>query len=174
MPLALSRGIWRAKSLSMQGKSEGFVREFALFDEAGTRALGARIAAGLKSGDAVALSGDLGAGKTVLARGILEGLGVSEPVPSPTFTLVQHYDTPRLPVEHFDLYRVEAESELDQLGLEDALAFGAALIEWPEKAGARLPEDALHVELEATGENNRRAKLFGPGRWAPYFPEGIS
>jgi hypothetical protein len=158
----------------MKGKSEGFVREFALLDEAATRALGAQIAAGLKIGDAVMLRGDLGAGKTVLARGILEALGVVETVPSPTFTLVQHYDTPRLPVDHFDLYRLEAESELDQLGLEDALAGGVALIEWPEKAGSRLPEDALHVELQATGENSRRAKVYGPSRWAACLPEGIS
>ena len=155
----------------MQGKSEGFVRDFALFDETATKAMGARIAACLKRGDAVALSGDLGAGKTMLARGILEALGVTEPVPSPTFTLVQHYDTPRLAVDHFDLYRLEADSELDQLGLDDALTNGAALIEWPEKAGGRMPDDALHVELETTGANSRRAKLYGPGRWAAAFPE---
>jgi tRNA threonylcarbamoyl adenosine modification protein YjeE len=155
----------------MTGKTEGFVRAFALSDEAATKALGAQIAAGLTVGDAVALGGDLGAGKTVLARGILEALGVIEAVPSPTFTLVQHYDTPVLQVDHFDLYRVEAESELDQLGLEDALTTGAALIEWPEKAGARLPEDTLGVELEVTGENSRRATLSGPARWALCFPE---
>jgi len=136
-------------------------------------ALGAQIAAGLSAGDTVALNGDLGAGKTVLARGILQALGVTEPVPSPTFTLVQHYDTPRLSIDHFDLYRLEAESELDQLGLEDALTGGAALIEWPEKAGARLSHDALHVELETTGRNGRRAKIYGPSRWASSFPEGI-
>jgi hypothetical protein len=155
----------------MKGKSEGFVRAFALSDEVATKALGAQIAAGLTAGDVVALRGDLGAGKTVVARGILEALGVNEPVPSPTFTLVQHYDTSHLPVDHFDLYRVEAELELDQLGLEDALASGAALIEWPEKAGARLPEDALRVELEVTGENSRRATLSGPARWAFCFSE---
>jgi tRNA threonylcarbamoyl adenosine modification protein YjeE len=165
--------MWRAKSLSMQGKFEGFVRYIALSDEAATRALGAEIAAGLTAGDAVALRGDLGTGKTVLARGILEALGVTEPVPSPTFTLVQHYDTPRLPVDHFDLYRVEAESELEQLGLEDALTSGAVLVEWPEKAGPRLPGDALHVELETTGEKSRRARVHGPSRWASCFPEGI-
>jgi tRNA threonylcarbamoyl adenosine modification protein YjeE len=158
----------------MQGKSEGFVREFALFDEAATRVLGTQIAAGLRRGDAVALQGDLGAGKTVLARGILEALGVTEAVPSPTFTLVQHYDTPRLSVDHFDLYRVERESELDQLGLEDALAGGAVLIEWSDKAGTRLPNDALQVELEATGETSRRAKLRGPERWASHFAKAMS
>jgi tRNA threonylcarbamoyl adenosine modification protein YjeE len=155
----------------MQGKSEGFVRAFALSDEAATKALGAQIAAGLTAGDVVSLRGDLGAGKTVLARGILEALGVTEPVPSPTFTLVQHYDTPALPVDHFDLYRMEAESELEQLGLGDALATGAALIEWPEKAGARLPDDALRVDLEVIGDNSRRATLSGPARWASCFPE---
>jgi tRNA threonylcarbamoyl adenosine modification protein YjeE len=163
--------MWRAKSLSMQGKSEGFVRNIALFNEAATKALGAQIASHLQLGDAVALAGDLGAGKTVLARGILEALGVSEPVPSPTFTLVQHYDTPTLPVAHFDLYRIEAQSELEQLGLEEALSDGAVLIEWPERAGSRLPDDALHVELSTTGAKARRAQLSGPCRWASAFDE---
>ena len=120
--LALRRGLWPAKSLSMKGKSEGFVREIALADEAATEALGAHIAAGLKPGDAVALSGDLGAGKTTLARAVLQALGVAEDVPSPTFTLVQHYETPQLSIDHFDLYRLVQESEIEQLGLEDALS----------------------------------------------------
>jgi tRNA threonylcarbamoyl adenosine modification protein YjeE len=155
----------------MKGKIEGFVREIALPNELATRRLGAQIAAGLSTGETVALSGDLGAGKTTLARAILRALGVREPVPSPTFTLVQHYDTPALPVDHFDLYRVEAESDIEQLGLGDALASGVALIEWPERAGSRLPLDALHVEMKIVGENSRRALLSGPARWASVFPE---
>ncbi len=77
-------------------------------DLAATEALGAQIAAGLAPGDAVALEGDLGAGKTALARAVLRALGVTDAVPSPTFTLVQHYETPRLRVSHYDLYRIEA------------------------------------------------------------------
>lgn len=164
--LALRRGLWPAKSLSMKGKSEGFVREIALADEAATEALGAHIAAGLKPGDAVALSGDLGAGKTTLARAVLQALGVAEHVPSPTFTLVQHYETPQLSIDHFDLYRLVQESEIEQLGLEDALSAGAVLIEWPDRAGSRLPADALHVELEIANERSRRAIVSGPAEWA--------
>jgi tRNA threonylcarbamoyl adenosine modification protein YjeE len=137
---------------------------YALPDLAATRALGARIAAALAPGDTVALSGDLGAGKTTLARAILASLGVSEAVPSPTFTLVQSYDTPRLAVSHYDLYRLKNENELDELGLEDALDRGAALIEWPERAGDRLPPERLTVQLH-TAADGRRADLSGPSRW---------
>jgi tRNA threonylcarbamoyl adenosine modification protein YjeE len=131
-----------------------------------TEALGARIARVLRTGDALALEGDLGAGKTALARAILVALGVHEMVPSPTFTLVQHYETARLTVSHFDLYRIKSESELDELGFDDALAGGAALIEWPERAPHRIPDDALHVHMVATGETARRVTLCGPPRWA--------
>jgi tRNA threonylcarbamoyl adenosine modification protein YjeE len=155
----------------MKQNCEGFVRDFILADEAATVTLGARIAAGLAPGDAVALAGDLGAGKTTLARAILEALGVAETVPSPTFTLVQHYETRRLSVDHFDLYRIERESELEQLGLDDALADGAALIEWPERAGAHLPSDTLRIDLEIVGEGSRRARIAGPSRWAAAFEE---
>ncbi|HXM00319.1 MAG TPA: tRNA (adenosine(37)-N6)-threonylcarbamoyltransferase complex ATPase subunit type 1 TsaE [Rhizomicrobium sp.] len=133
---------------------------------AATDALGARIAHVLRAGDTLALDGDLGAGKTALARAILVALGVSETVPSPTFTLVQHYETARLTVSHFDLYRIKSESELDELGFDDALADGAVLIEWPERAPHRIPHDALHVHMAATGESARRVTLRGPQRWA--------
>jgi tRNA threonylcarbamoyl adenosine modification protein YjeE len=156
----------------MQGKSEGFVQEIVLADEAATNALGARIAGGLMPGDAILLAGDLGAGKTALARAVLQALGVEESVPSPTFTLVQHYDTRTLPVDHFDLYRIEDESDIDQLGLDDAISDGAVLIEWPERAGSRTPEGALRIELEITGETSRRLKASGPIRWAHIFAGG--
>jgi tRNA threonylcarbamoyl adenosine modification protein YjeE len=165
-PLALRWSIWPAKSLSMEGKSEGFVREIALANEAATAALGTQIAAALKPGDVVALAGDLGAGKTTLARAMLRALGVGEDVPSPTFTLVQHYESPRLNIDHFDLYRIEDESEVEQLGLEEALHDGAALIEWPERAGTRLPPEILRIELEIAGAHSRRAIVSGPEEWA--------
>ena len=148
----------------MGEQSTLFQAIFPLPDLAATGALGARIAAALKPGDAVALAGDLGAGKTTLARAILAGLGVSEAVPSPTFTLVQGYDTPRLSVSHFDLYRLKNAAEMDELGLEDALEHGAALIEWPERAENRLPKNRLTVELRLEGDS-RRAALSGPARW---------
>ena len=135
----------------------------ALPDLAATAALGAAIANQLAPGDAVLLKGDLGSGKTTLARAILTALGVDETVPSPTFTLVQAYETPRFPVSHYDLYRLKRPSELDELGLDEALDGGAALIEWPERAEDRLPPDALSVHLLADQE--RRATLAGPARW---------
>ena len=136
----------------------------ALPDLAATAILGAAIAARLSRGDAVLLKGDLGSGKTTLARAILAALGVTENVPSPTFTLVQSYETPALTISHYDLYRLKSAREMDELGLEEALEFGAALVEWPERAEARLPKTRLTVELMAEGDG-RRAALSGPKRW---------
>jgi tRNA threonylcarbamoyl adenosine modification protein YjeE len=141
--------------------ADGFRMEMALPDLAATAALGARIAAVLRPGDLVALAGDLGAGKTTLARAILAALGVDESVPSPTFTLVQSYRTARFPVGHYDLYRLKSPSEIAELGLEEALEDGAALVEWPERAP--LPE-GLSVQLDYDGAN-RRAILEGSARW---------
>ncbi len=149
----------------MNAKSQAFTMSVLLTDLAATEALGARIAAGLGIGDAVALRGDLGAGKTTLARAILRTLGVVESVPSPTFTLVQTYETPGLAVRHYDFYRIQNPREVDELGLDDALEEGAVLIEWPENAADRLPGDALHVVLTATGPLSRRADIAGPARW---------
>lgn len=132
-------------------------------DLAATAALGGAIAGRLTRGDVVLLQGDLGSGKTTLARAILTALGVKETVPSPTFTLVQPYDTPHLAVSHYDLYRLKRASELEELGLDEALENGAALIEWPERAEGRLPQDALTVQLQA--EPERRAILEGSKRW---------
>jgi tRNA threonylcarbamoyl adenosine modification protein YjeE len=148
-----------------------FARRIALPDPAATVALGGRIAAGLADGDAVALEGDLGAGKTTLARAILRALGVTEDVPSPTFTLVQIYETPRLTVRHYDLYRIENASEMDELGLDDALVEGAALIEWPERGEGRLPSDMLHIALAASGPDARMATINGPAKWAKVFED---
>jgi tRNA threonylcarbamoyladenosine biosynthesis protein TsaE len=147
-------------------KEAPFSLEISIPSPGETAVLGARIAALLSPGDAVALEGDLGAGKTTLARAILEALGFGETVPSPTFTLVQRYETPHLAVAHFDLYRVEREEEIDELGLDEALTEGAVLIEWPERAGSRLPADALHVQLAIIDETSRRARISGPSRWA--------
>jgi tRNA threonylcarbamoyladenosine biosynthesis protein TsaE len=155
----------------MTKDSQPFARAIALPDLAATEALGARIAAGLSVGDTIALEGDLGAGKTTLARAILRALGVREDVPSPTFTLVQLYETPRLNVRHYDLYRIESPDEIEELGLDDALAEGAALIEWPERAYGRLPVDMLHVVLATTGADSRSALLTGPMKWAGHFRE---
>ena len=153
----------------MQGRIEGLTKALALADLKAMDTLGARIAGALARGDCVALEGDLGAGKTTLARAILRALGVTEIVPSPSFTLVQAYETARLPVRHFDLYRIENIAELDELGLDEALDEGTVLIEWPERAPGRLPQDTLHVALSIAGETARSAHLSGPSRWGALF-----
>ncbi len=154
--------------------SLAFARTLSLPDVAATRALGARIAAGLSAGDLVALEGDLGAGKTTLARAILRSLGVREDVPSPTFTLVQLYETPGLTVRHYDLYRIENANEIAELGIDEAVEDGAALVEWPERAGGRLPGALLHVGLQATEADSRTASLSGPAKWTRIFEESLT
>ena len=139
----------------------GRVIERHLPDEQGTSRLGEDIAAALKAGDIVALQGDLGAGKTTLARAIIRSLA-GDPaleVPSPTFTLVQAYDT-RIPVYHFDLYRLGSPEELEELGLDEAAVSGVVLIEWPERAGNRI-SGAVTVALREESEG-RQAEISGP------------
>ncbi len=145
--------------------SPTFRAETALPDLGATALLAARIAPRLRAGDAVALWGDLGAGKTSLAREILRTLGVTEDVPSPTFTLVQNYETPRLAVAHYDLYRLKVARELDELGFREALEDGAVLVEWPQRAPDYLPDETLHLRLSMDGDG-RRVKITGPERWA--------
>ncbi len=131
-----------------------------LADEGATEALGAALAERLKPGDVVGLKGELGAGKTTLARAILRA-AAGDPdlvVPSPTFTLVEVYDTPRGTYWHFDLYRLEAPEQVYELGWEEALAGGIVLIEWPERLGALLPRH-LAVNLEVADDGGRRAQL---------------
>ncbi len=129
-----------------------------------TRAIGERLGRRLRPEDLVLLHGDLGAGKTTLVQGIARGLGVAEPVQSPTFTLVNEHDG-RTPDErpirlyHLDLYRlVGDDTELDSFGFDDFLApaDGVGLVEWPERAAARLPESYLLVRLDTLGEGKRR------------------
>jgi tRNA threonylcarbamoyladenosine biosynthesis protein TsaE len=156
----------------MDAKPGTFKATILLESLADTASLAARIAAGIGSGDAVTLEGDLGAGKTALARAILRSLGVQENVPSPTFTLVQQYETPRFPVFHYDLYRIEDASELAELALDEALTEGVALIEWPDRMPS-MPESALRVHLELMNDGGRRADIAGPARWAEFFAGGL-
>ena len=119
-------------------------------------------------GDLIALWGDLGAGKTAFARGFIharqEAAGLArEEVPSPTFTLVQLYEMPGGSVWHFDLYRLGNPAEIHELGLDDALAEGITLIEWPERLGPLLPEDRLDLSLAAAPDEGRTARLLGWG-----------
>lgn len=133
-----------------------------LANEDATRAAGAALAPLLRAGDVVALHGDLGAGKTTLSRGLISALmGTPTEVPSPTYTLVQTYDTPEFALFHFDLYRLESPDELIELGWDDTQT-GLALIEWPMKAGPRLPRWRLDVYL-AAHEDGRKLTLEGQG-----------
>ncbi len=137
-----------------------------LADEAATERLGAALAARLRPRDVVALEGDLGAGKTTLARAILRA-AAGDPaliVPSPTFTLVEIYETPGASWWHFDLYRLEQPEQVFELGWEDARAEGVALVEWAERLGPLLPRDRLTVRLAIEGEG-RRATLEGEARF---------
>ena len=123
-----------------------------LENEAATLLLAEDIALALAPGDCLTLSGDLGAGKSTLARGIIRAIAGDDrlEVPSPTFTLVQSYDL-RVPVSHFDLYRLGSADELDELGLDETLETGAALIKWPERAEGTLPGDAVSLTLTGSG-----------------------
>jgi tRNA threonylcarbamoyladenosine biosynthesis protein TsaE len=144
------------------------VRSLFLPDEAANEPLGARIAAALAPRALVAVPGEYGAGKTCLARAVIAGLmGAPEEVPSPTFTLVQTYDTPKGPLWHFDLYRLSAPDEVWELGFEEALAEGMSLIEWPERLGRLLPAPRLDLTLRfADQPGARHADLVGHGHWA--------
>ena len=139
----------------------------SLPDEAATERLGAALAGRLRARDVVALEGGLGAGKTTLARAILRAAAddAALVVPSPTFTLVEVYDTAKGVFWHFDLYRLEEAQQVFELGWEDARADGIVLVEWAERLGMLLPEERLIVTLAIEGEG-RRATLQGEDRLA--------
>jgi tRNA threonylcarbamoyladenosine biosynthesis protein TsaE len=134
-----------------------------------TEAFGCRIAPLLRAGDAITLYGDLGAGKTTLARGILRGLGFEGEVASPTYPIVQAYEELTPPLWHLDLYRIENPSELEELGLEEARPDVALLIEWPERLGAGLWSDALRLTLTREGEGRALTALV-PTAWKSRWP----
>jgi tRNA threonylcarbamoyladenosine biosynthesis protein TsaE len=139
---------------------------FFLPDEAATERLGASLATRLRPRDVVALQGGLGVGKTTLARAILRAAS-GDPaliVPSPTFTLVEVYDTPVGVFWHFDLYRLEQPEQVFELGWEEARADGVALVEWAERLDTLLPRERLTVTLAMEGDG-RRADLQGEARF---------
>jgi tRNA threonylcarbamoyl adenosine modification protein YjeE len=144
----------------------------ALPDEHATRRLAIDIANTLEAGDVVTLSGDLGAGKTTLARTLIRYLAddPSIEVPSPTFTLMQTYDLPQFPLVHVDLYRVSGAAELAELGFDDLPERAAVLLEWPDRAEGLLPPDRLDVSLTLAPKLKlefRHARITGYGALAP-------
>jgi tRNA threonylcarbamoyl adenosine modification protein YjeE len=141
------------------------VIRFELADEAATIRFAEDLAVKLRVGDVIALKGDLGAGKTTLARALIRAMA-NDPeleVPSPTFTIVQTYAA-RLPIAHFDLYRLGSMDELEEIGFDEAIGESVVLVEWPERAGGNLPPETLEIALDLY-EQGRVAELSGGGDW---------
>jgi len=135
-------------------------------DLSATEAIAQWLAPLLRVQDVIALTGPLGAGKTTFARSLLHTLGVADDVPSPTFTMVQFYETSQFSIYHFDLYRLEAETDLTELGWDEATADGLTIVEWPERAPSNMPDDrlVLHFILD---DKEQRSLIFEPlGGWA--------
>ena len=136
--------------------------------EAGLEKLAAWLSLILNRGDVLHLEGDLGAGKTTFARALIRQLSGNQmdEIPSPTFSLVQHYETPRVQIYHFDLYRLSHADEVHELGMDDALVNGVSLIEWPDRLGAPLTPDYLQIHFEETTKTDERhLTLTGHGLW---------
>lgn len=128
-----------------------------------TRAIGDAIAALLVPGDAIALTGELGAGKTTFAQGLARGLGFAGAVVSPTFTLVREYRGGRLPVIHADVYRLDRVQDVLDLGLEEQAEDGVLLVEWGDAVEALLPQDHLVIELTVPAGDERSVRLLADG-----------
>lgn len=139
----------------------------ALDGVAATEALARTLASLARTGDVIALSGGLGAGKSVFARAFVRTFtGEAEEVPSPTFTLVQTYEGAGQRLYHFDLYRLEQPEEAFELGIEDAFADGISLIEWPERLGRLLPAESLRLTLTFAGAPEARLiEIAAGGSW---------
>ena len=137
------------------------------YNKAQMQELAQQLAALLKAGDRLTFHGNLGAGKTTFIRAIIQKLSGAENVPSPTFTLVQQYDSPVANLWHFDLYRLKQEDELYELGYEEALINSILFIEWPERAKGLLPPNQLELHLEPTQDNaKRKVVMLGDDAWA--------
>jgi len=137
-------------------------RDIPLDSMQATRALGQRLSEALQVGDALLLSGDLGAGKTELARAVIRArAGQSIDVPSPTFNLVIPYELRDLLITHFDLYRLDGADDVVELGFPDALDDGSVIVEWPDRLGDLTPPEALRIELMAASDR-RLARVSGP------------
>lgn len=129
-------------------------------NEAETIAFAQECAANAQNGDIFTLSGPLGAGKSVFCRAFIQYLtGHETTVPSPTFTLVQTYDTTKAPIWHFDLYRIEDPEEIYEIGWEEALSDGILLIEWPERLGSFLPDCTKEIIFEVLDSESRKIQL---------------
>lgn len=133
--------------------------------EADTETCGGRLASSLGPGDILVLIGDLGSGKTVFTRGVATGLGVDEPVLSPSFVLVREYRTGFVPVFHADVYRLGSLNEFDDLDLVAAASDGVLVIEWGSAVQGMLPTDHLKVEFEVGDDSARTLRFTPEGSW---------
>ena len=136
-----------------------------------TRALGAALAAQLQGNDVLLLLGDLGAGKSELTRGIARGLGITDYITSPTFTILQVHEGGRLPLYHFDWYRLSCADELYELNLDEYLHMdGVSAVEWPFRAPEAIPESYLQVEIEPLDDDTRRFTFTPVGGFRELLP----
>ncbi len=139
-------------------------QQYFINNENDTRDFGLKLAQKLVPGSVVALSGDLGTGKTTLTKYIAEGLGITENVTSPTFTIIREYDSGRLPLYHFDVYRVRDEEELFEIGYEDYFfGKGVTVVEWANEIEALIPDNAIRIFIKYGDTENARK----------YFVKGI-
>lgn len=135
--------------------------KFLSHSEDETQKIGYEVAEKIKKGDVISLTGSLGAGKTVFAKGFAKQLGIGEAIVSPTFTLVQEYDG-RVKMYHLDLYRLSGEDEFESMGGEDFLySDGVTLIEWSEKIESMLPDDTIYVRITINGDLTRTIEITG-------------
>lgn len=128
-----------------------------------TRRLGERIGRAMRAGDVVLLSGELGAGKTVLAQGIGRGMGITDPIKSSSFVIMNEYQGSGLRLYHADLYRLEDPAQVAELALDELAATGVLVIEWPERAPHELPPEHLAVRLAYDGARGRTIEIEGRG-----------
>ena len=149
--------------------------EYLSHDVAETEAIGEELARRLRAGSVVAYRGGLGMGKTAFTRGLARGLGCRGRVTSPTFTIMQLHDSGRLPLYHFDWYRLSDPEELYELSMDEYLhAGGVAVVEWPSRAEEAVPECYLEVSLEPVGENARRITFTPVGGFRELDWKGLS
>ncbi len=139
--------------------------QYVIRNEEDTRNFGMKLAEKLQPGSVVALSGDLGTGKTTLTKYIAEGLGITENVTSPTFTIIREYEGGRLPLYHFDVYRVKDEEELFEIGYEDYFyGNGVTVVEWADQIEALIPDHAIRIFIKyGDTENSRKYYVKGFG-----------
>ena len=139
-----------------------------------TRALGFALAQRLHPGDVLLLYGDLGAGKSELTRGIAQGLGVTETVTSPSFTILNVYESGRMPLYHFDWYRLQSSDELWEMGMEEYLGGdGLAVVEWPTQCPEAIPARYLRIEITQLDETSREVRITAVGGFPPVEPEAL-